>query len=172
MCGVWLSHLTQGYTLVSRETLFSCLLTYSRYKKTPYSKSLSAFGTFTSFSARSYSFHQPLFYFSISTLCVCVVTAQVEQWHWVCFADQKMSVITLFQEIIEQSPAPLVELKLTWDVTDSFYSPAKCSHNWWVSHDTEIGQFSHLFFSVSLGVTHLRYAVHISGKAQTKPWLL
>lgn len=37
---------------------------------------------------------------------VCVLKAQVVQWHLVWFADQKMSVITLFQKIIEQKPSP------------------------------------------------------------------
>ena len=72
------------------------------------------------------------------------------------FADQTPSVIASFQETITQNPALPPTHPLPPALSDSFLSPAKASHSWWVSQDPEIGHFSCPFF-FCLCVTHLGY---------------
>ncbi len=87
--------------------------------------------------------------------CVSVVKSNSDTGSLVCRSDNERDHTVSRNNSTKAEPSPLVERKLTRGLTDSFISPAKCSHNWWVSHDTEIGHFSYLLFSFSLFVSHI-----------------
>ena len=97
-------------------------------------------------------------------VCVCVSALKLnsDTGSLGCRSDNKRDHTVSRNNGTKSTPPP-VEHIVTRGLTDGFCSPAKCSHNWWVSHEAEIGHFSRLLlfffflFWLRLCVTHLGY---------------